>query len=132
MNSPSSALALEARASPLGPVNFVVNDPPGVPTRTFPSIGRGSLRSDWKSEVKLSYTRYALFPSGESAIAGKSARSPPAAMFVGVDQWSPRSLENVASACSWFVPLRASDQTTAISSVAPVPVGAPLAMSTLG
>src|SRR4051794_33794985 len=132
MNSPSSTLALDPRASPVAPTDFVVKEPLGVPARTFPCIGRGADRSCWKPVRKLSYVTYACAPSGERAIAGKSGRSPASAMFLGVDHESPRLVEKVASACSWPVPSLASDQTTPIVLLAPAPVGAPLAMSTLG
>src|SRR5215475_4752664 len=73
-----------------------------------------------------------FLPSGESATAGKSGRSPDSAMLVGVDQLLPPSVEYCDSACSWLSPAEASDQASAISLVAPAPEGAPLARSTLG
>src|SRR5438876_11926572 len=64
--------------------------------------------------------------------AENSARSPGADTVAGADQAWPPSVENDSRATSWFWPDRPSLHTSTISFVAPAPVGAPLAMSTLG
>src|SRR5262249_39431425 len=61
-----------------------------------------------------------------------SARSPGADTVCGADQVWPRSVENDSRDTSWFRPFRPSLHASTIPSVAPAPVGAPLAMSTLG
>src|SRR5256884_10020638 len=64
--------------------------------------------------------------------AENSARSPGADTVADADQLWPPSVENDSRATSWFRPNRPSLHTSMISFVAPAPVGAPLAMSTLG
>src|SRR5262249_46520677 len=64
--------------------------------------------------------------------AVKSARSPGADTVCGADQVWPRSVEYDSRDTSWFRPFRPSLHASTISLVASVPVGAPLAMSTLG
>src|SRR5215211_2515803 len=71
-------------------------------------------------------------PSGAMATAGKSGRSPAAAALTGADQLTPLLSDHWSRACSLFRPARASHQVSTIWSVASAPVGAPLAMSTLG
>src|SRR5215469_16061742 len=61
-----------------------------------------------------------------------SARSPGADTVAGADQVWPPSVENESRATSLFRPNRPSLHTSTISLVASAPVGAPLAMSTLG
>src|SRR3954447_446244 len=62
----------------------------------------------------------------------KSGRSPGSSTCTGLDQLCPPLEESRTRACSWLSPAEPSDQPSAILSVAPVPVGAPLAMSRLG
>src|SRR5262245_18425609 len=64
--------------------------------------------------------------------AVKSARSPGADTVCGADQVWPRSVEYDSRDTSWFRPFRPSLHAATNSLVASVPVGAPLAMSTLG
>src|SRR6516225_10956691 len=64
--------------------------------------------------------------------AVKSARSPGADTVCGADQVWPLSVENDSRDTSWFGPFRPSLHASTISLVASVPVGAPLAISTLG
>src|SRR6266568_9369791 len=61
-----------------------------------------------------------------------SARSPGRDTAAGADQVWPPSVEKDSRATSWFWPFRPSLHASTISFVAPAPVGAPLAMSTLG
>src|SRR5206468_9849973 len=75
---------------------------------------------------------YTRDPSGARPGAENGARSPGADTVAGADQLWPPSVENDSSATSWFRPSRPSLHTSTISFVAPAPVGAPLAMSTLG
>src|SRR5260370_13320084 len=64
--------------------------------------------------------------------AEKSAGSPGAETVPGADQVWPPSVEYDSRATSLFRPNRPSLHTSTISFVAPAPVGAPFAMSTLG
>src|SRR5262249_5347555 len=66
------------------------------------------------------------------ADAEYGARSPGTDTVCGADQVWPRSVENDSRDTSWFRPFRPSLHASTISSVAPAPVGAPLAMSMLG
>src|SRR5262249_32415788 len=105
--------------------------------RTTPPNRRGAMLSDCHGWRKFMYVRYASVPPGEIAIAAKSGRS------LGGDASGPGvhvlpwSVDHRTRARS-FGPGRASDgvgpfdHASTISSVAPAPVGAPFAMSTVG
>src|SRR3954453_9912015 len=71
-------------------------------------------------------------PSGEIATAGWLTRSPARPKPSGEPNVPPLFVDVITPPCSWFVPLRSSDQATTIRLVAPAPVGAPLAMSIAG
>src|ERR687887_1591650 len=83
------------------------------------------------------YVRYASVPSGEIAIAGKSGRSLAGEATPTDVHVRPWFSDHMTRACS-FGPGCVSegvgpfDHASTISSVAPAPVGAPLAMSTVG
>src|SRR4051812_13233348 len=62
----------------------------------------------------------------------KSGRSPLSSTGTGLVQLVPPFAESCTRACSWLSPAEPSDQPSAILSVAPAPVGAPLAISRLG
>src|SRR6516165_1050925 len=125
------------RASPLAPTNSVVH-PVGAPPapiaadRSTPCISRGLPVVVANGVVKALYDRYTRDPSGAMAGAVKSARSPGADTVCGADQVWPLSVENDSRDTSLFRPFRPSLHASTISLVASVPVGAPLAMSTLG
>src|SRR6266496_2575261 len=62
----------------------------------------------------------------------KSGRSPDCSTETGLVQVLPWLEESCTRACSWLRPAEPSDQPRASLSVAPAPVGAPLAISRLG
>src|SRR5262249_32392866 len=128
---------LVPRASPLAPTNSVENAPGAPPApiaadRSTPCSIRGVAVVVLNGVVKALYVTYTRDPSGAIAGAVYSARSPGADTVCGADQVWPRSVENDSRDTSWFRPFRPSLHTSTISFVAPAPVGAPLAMSTLG
>src|SRR5919201_6813695 len=83
------------------------------------------------------YVRYAPVPSGEIAIAGKSGRSLDGVATPADVQLWPWFRDHITRTCSFGPGLVSDgvgpfDQASTISSVAPAPVGAPFAMSTVG
>src|SRR5881275_2629565 len=78
------------------------------------------------------YATYAVEPSGAIAGAEYAERSPGKEIALGVLHVLPRSVEYEIIVFSLFWPSRPSVQASMISFVASAPVGAPLAMSTLG
>src|ERR671939_1044392 len=139
-----SALALEPRASPVG-ARWMSVQAPTWPVaaltsacRTTPWNSRGGARfDDCHGCRKFMYVTYASVPSGEIAIAGKSGRSLAGDATVPAFHVRPCVFDQSTRSCS-FGPGCVSDgvgpfdQASRISSVAPAPVGAPLAMSTVG
>jgi hypothetical protein len=86
--------------------------------------------------MKLMYVRYASRPFGEIATAGKSGRSVDGEPSPPESQLLPpvREYSRCTRSFGWLVLVGVgpSVQASTISSVAPVPNGAPLAMSTVG
>src|ERR671933_2564826 len=136
-----SAFALEPRASPVG-ARWMSLQAPIAPVagltsawRTTPWNRRGGVTfEDCHGWRKLMYVTYASVPSGEIAIAGKSGRSLAGDATVPAFHVRPWFFDQSTRTCS-FGPGCVSDgvgpfdQASRISSVAPAPVGAPLAMS---
>src|SRR5579859_2223282 len=126
-----------ARRSPGTSVNTVFH-PVGRPlesraelTKT-PRYGRGDVKSSPRhGAMSASYTTYTCEASGAMAGAEYNGRSPAKDTACGDVQDMPPLVEKITSV---FSPLRtgASDQASTISSVAFAPVGAPLAIETLG
>src|SRR5262249_8376673 len=136
MNSRCSVDRLVPRASPSTPRGRALNapTPPDVTGawRATPWTQRGLGASGCQGAENAAEGTETSRPPGAMATAGDGARSPGALAATGEDQLVPASLEVNASACSFPSPPDASQKARAISSVAPAPVGAPLAMSTLG
>src|SRR5919108_3304391 len=138
-----SAFALEPRASPVG-ARWMSLQPPIAPVagftsacRTTPWNRRGAVLSDCHGSRKAMYVRYASVPSGEIAIAGKSGRSPAGEATPAEVQVLPPFSDHMTRTCSFGPGLVSDgvgpfDHASTISSVAPAPVGAPFAMSTVG
>src|SRR5215468_4993564 len=105
--------------------------------RTTPPNTRGAVLSDCQGCRKFIYVRYASVPLGEIAIAGKSGRSLAGDAKPDAVHESP-PLVDVITFTRSFGPgwlsdgVGPSDHASTISSVASAPVGAPLAMSTVG
>src|SRR5262249_40114142 len=141
-NSSTRALALEPRASPTGP-RLSSPQAPIAPVavltsawRTTPWNGRGFAVVDCQGTRKAMYVTYTSLPSGEIAIAGKSGRSPGAEATPPDVHESPPFCDHSTRTCS-FGPGCVSDgvgpfdQARTIWFVAPAPVGAPVAVSTV-
>src|SRR5919199_6301274 len=139
-----SAFALEPRASPVGARWMSVHAPtwPVVRStsacRTTPWNSRGGAKvDDCHGCRKFMYVTYASLPSGESATAGKSGRSLAGEAMPPELHERPWFRDQSTRTCS-FGPGCVSDgvgpfdHASRISSVAPAPVGAPLATSTVG
>src|ERR671936_1927526 len=138
-----SAFALDPRASPVGARWMSLQVPIAPVARstsaclTTPWNRRGVVLCDCHGCRKLMYVRYASVPSGEIAIAGKSGRSLAGEATPADVQERPWFSDHMTRACS-FGPGCVSDgvgpfdHASTISSVAPAPVGAPFAMSTVG
>src|ERR671934_334299 len=137
------AFALEPRASPVGP-RWMSLQAPIAPVagstsacRTTPWNKRGVAFVDCHGCRKAMYVMYASVPSGEIAIAGKSGRSLPGEATPPEVHVRPWFSDHMTRTCS-FGPGCVSDgvgpfdHASTISSVAPAPVGAPFAMSTVG
>src|ERR671934_1179845 len=138
-----NAFALEPRASPVG-ARWMSLQAPIAPVagftsacRTTPWNNRGVVLSDCQGCRKAMYVRYASVPSGEIAIAGKSGRSLAGEATPADVHVRPWFSDHMTRACS-FEPgcvcdgVGPFDHASTISSVAPAPVGAPFAMSTVG
>src|SRR5919204_3035573 len=138
-----SAFALEPRASPVG-ARWMSLHAPIAPVagstsacRTTPWNSRGVKFVDWYGCRKLMYVTYASVPSGEIAIAGKSGRSLAGEATPADVQLTPLLRDHITLTCSFgpgcvSVGVGPFDQARTIWSVAPAPVGAPFAMSTVG
>src|SRR3982751_3223777 len=102
-----SALALDPRASPLGPRWMSLHAPIAPVARstsaclTTPWKSRGFAVVDCHGCRKFMYVRYASPPSGEIAIAGKSGRSAVGEAMPAEVQLVPPFRDHMIRTCSF-------------------------------
>ena len=105
---------------------------PTVAWSITPWSGLGFAVVSWNGSVIAMYTTYSVDPSGDTPGAEYSDRSPAFDTGVGELKEAPPSVDHETIVVSLPSPSEPSLHATKISSVASSPVGAPLAMSTLG